>query len=135
MKSTLRLFAMACCSLGLSSGMANAGPITFVGEDLQLTANPTVRTNSDAAHAAFVLAASGIGSISTITFEAAPLGAFSNLTVAPGVAMNGTDVNGLQQTIRNTSDFPSYPSVDGSNTTSGGSHFVEMIGGSLVFTF
>jgi PEP-CTERM motif-containing protein len=135
MRSTLKLFTMACLSLGLSSGMANAGPITFVGEDLQPTANPTVRTNSDAAHAAFVIAASGIGSISTITFETAPLGPFTNLTVAPGVTMNGKDFTGLPQTIRNTSDFPAYPSVDGSNTTSGGSQFVEMFGGTLVFTF
>jgi hypothetical protein len=135
MRGTLKLFTVACLSLGLSSSVANAGPITFVGEDLQPTANPTVRTNSDAAHAAWVLAASGVGSISTITFETAPLGSFTNLTVASGVTMNGTDVSGLPETIRNTSDFPAYPSVDGSNTTSGGSQFVEMIGGTLVFTF
>jgi hypothetical protein len=135
MRSTLKLLTVACLSLGLSAGVANAGTITFVGEDLELTANPTVRTNSDAAHAAFVTAASLIGSISTITFETAPLGSFTNLTVASGVTMNGTDIFGNPQTIRNTSNFPSYPSVDGSNTTLGGSHFVEMQGGTLVFTF
>jgi hypothetical protein len=115
--------------------VANASPITFVGEDLQPNPGPTVRTNSDAAHAAFVAAASGIGSISTITFESAPLGAFTNLTVASGVTMNGTDDGGNPQTIRNTTNFPPAPSLDGSNTTSGGSEFVEMLGGSLVFTF
>src|SRR6202034_3941257 len=60
---------------------------------------------------------------------------FSSLTVAPGVTMTGKDVNGNNQTIRNSSNFPSFPSVDGSNTTPGGSQFVEMIGGTLTFTF
>jgi hypothetical protein len=130
-----KLFTVVCLWLGLSSGAADAGLMTFIGEDLQPTANPTIRTNSDAAHAAFVTAASGIGSIDTITFESSPLGPFTNLTVAPGVTMNGVDKDGNPLTIRNTTNFPSYPSVDGSNTTLGGSQFVEMIGGNLVFTF
>jgi hypothetical protein len=135
MSPAIKRFTMACLSLALLTVEARAGVITFVGEDLQPTANPTIRTNSDAAAAAFNLAASGLGSVSTITFEAAPLGSFTNLSVATGVSINGLDANGNPQTIRNTSNFPSYPSVDGSNTTSGGSRFVEMQGGTLVFTF
>ena len=106
-----------------------------MGEDLQPNPGPTVRTNSDAAAAAFRTAASALGPVGTITFESAPLGAFTNLTVAPGVSMNGTDLNGSPQTIRNTTGSPAFPSLDGSNTTAGGSQFVEMIGGNLTFTF
>ena len=120
---------------GLIAGRAHAAPTIFIGEDVQPSANPTVRTNADAAAASFRTAALGIGSIGTINFESAPLGAFTNLTVAPGVTISGTDGNGSAQTIRNTSNFPAFPSVDGYNTTTGGTQFVEMIGGTLTFTF
>jgi hypothetical protein len=121
--------------LGLTAGHARAGLTSFVGEDLQPNPGPTVRTNSDAAAAAFHTAALAVGPVGTITFESSPLGAFNNLTVAPGVAMNGVDLNGNAQTIRNTTNFPAAPSLDGSNTTAGGSQFVEMFGGTLTFTF
>jgi hypothetical protein len=130
-------FRCAICFVvfGLAASHARSALVSFVGEDFEPGADPTVRTNSDAAHAAFVAAASAIGPVSTITFEGAPLGSFTNLGVTPDVSMDGTDHNGNPQTIRNTSDFPSFPSVDGSNTTAGGSFFVEMQGGNLVFTF
>jgi len=83
----------------------------------------------------FATAAGALGATSLITFESAPLGSFSNLTVAPGVSINGSDVNSANQTIRNTSDFPTAPTLDGYNTTPGGAKFVEMIGGTLTFTF
>jgi hypothetical protein len=117
-----------------AAGSASAGVTTYVGEDLIFTAAPPATSaapNSLAAATAF--AATGANSL--ITFEGAPLGAFSNLTVAPGVAINGTDLSSANQTIRNTTNFPSYPSVDGFNTTPGGSYFVEMIGGNLTFSF
>ena len=60
---------------------------------------------------------------------------FSSLTVAPGVTISGADRNSANQTVRNTTNFPAYPSVDGFNTTPGGSYFVEIQGGSLTFTF
>jgi hypothetical protein len=128
-------FSMLLLGFGLISGQARAGLLTFVGEDLQPNPGPTIRTNSDAAAASFRSAALGVGSVGTITFESAPLGAFTNLTVAPGVTMNGTDLDGSPQTIRNTTGFPIAPSLDGSNTTPGGSQFVEMFGGTLTFTF
>ena len=114
---------------------ARAGLVTFIGEDLQPNPGATVRTNSDLAATAFRTAAQAIGPVGTINFEAAPLGAFTNLTVATGVTINGTDINGAAQTIRNTSNFPAFPSLDGSNTTAGGSQFVEMQAGTLTFTF
>src|SRR4029077_1230099 len=56
-------------------------------------------------------------------------------TVAPGVTMNGSDSFGANQTIRNTSNFPAAPQLDGYNTTSGGANFVEMVGGTVTFSF
>jgi hypothetical protein len=126
---------MILVGLGLMAGQARAAFMTFVGEDLQPNPGATVRTNSDAAAASFRTAASAVGPVGSITFESAPLGAFNNLTIAQGVTMNGTDLNGNAQTIRNTTNFPPAPSLDGSNTTAGGSQFVEMIGGTLTFTF
>ena len=114
---------------------ARAGLVTFIGEDLQPNPGATVRTNSDLAATAFRTAAQAIGPVGTINFESAPLGAFTNLTVATGVTMNGTDAFGAAQTIRNTSGSPMFPSLDGSNTTAGGSQFVEMQAGTLTFTF
>jgi hypothetical protein len=120
--------------LGLFTSQANAGVVTYIGTDLG--AGPSdPRPNSDAAAANFDAAAAALGSVSTISFESAPLGSFQNLTVAPGVSINGTDVNDTNQTIRNSTNFPPNPSLDGFNTTSGGSQFVEMMGGNLVFTF
>jgi hypothetical protein len=121
--------------VGLMSGHAHASLSTFVGEDIQPFPGSPVRTNSDAAAAAFQTAALTVGSVGIITFESAPLGAFTNLSVAPGVTVNGTDLNGNPQTIRNTTNFPPNPTLDGSNTTAGGSQFVEMLGGNLTFTF
>lgn len=91
--------------------------------------------NSTAAAAAFDSALAGLGTASLVTFEGLQLGSFSNLTIAPGVTLNGTDINGDNQTIRNTSNSPSFPTLDGYNTTPGGSYFVEVQGGTLTFTF
>ncbi len=126
--------ALAALLLGPLAAPASAALVTFAGADLGAgpgAAHPT----SSAAAASFDAAAATIGSASVITFESAPLGSFHNLTVAPSVSITGADVNNADQTIRNTSNFPPAPSLDGFNTTSGGANFVEMIGGNLVFTF
>jgi hypothetical protein len=134
MGRTTRHFVMVFVGLGLTASQAYAGLVTYVATDLG--AGPSSpRPNSDAMAATFDAAAAALGSVSIITFESAPLGSFNNLTVAPGVTINGTDVNANNQTIRNTSNFPSAPSLDGFNTTAGGSQFVEMMGGNLVFSF
>jgi len=91
--------------------------------------------NSAAAAASFDSAVAALGTASLVTFEGATLGSFSNLTIAPGATLNGTDINGNNQTIRNTSNSPSFPTLDGYNTTVGGSYFVEMQAGTLTFTF
>jgi hypothetical protein len=135
MRTIARRVAMTLIGLGLMAGPGRAGIVTYIGEDLQPTSSPTERTNSDAAAASFRAAALSMGAVNTINFESAPLGGFSFLTVAPGVLMDGQDVDSNPQTIRNTTNFPSYPSVDGSNTTPGGNTFVEVQGGELTFFF
>lgn len=125
------LVGAAVASMGAP---AYAAVTTYIGEDLIATAAPPAAAaapSSLAARNAFA----ATGPTSSITFEGAPLGAFSSLGIAPGVALTGTDYFGASQTIRNTTNFPSYPSVDGFNTSAGGSYFVEMLGGSLTFSF
>jgi hypothetical protein len=137
MKLHKSLLGSLCVAAGIvlgAAGSASAGVTPYVGEDLILVAAPPATSaapNSLAAATAF--AATGANSL--ITFENAPVGAFTSLTVAPGVTISGADDSFNNQTIRNTTNFPSYPSVDGFNTTPGGSQFVELIGGTLTFTF
>jgi hypothetical protein len=126
--------AALLCVLTCSVVSAFASPVPFVGEDIMPTTT-SAHPLSAAAAASFAAAAAGIGTVSTITFESAPLGSFSSLTVAPGVTLTGTDTNGANQTIRDTSNFPSGPTLDGYNTTPGGANFLEVQGGTVTFTF
>lgn len=134
MKYMMRQLGPTVAVLGLLVSPAHAGLVVFSAFDN--AAGPTdPRPLSNAAAASFDAAAAAIGPASTITFESAPVGSFHNLTVAPGVSINGTDAAGVDQTIRNTSNFPTNPALDGYNTTAGGANFVEMVAGNLVFTF
>ena len=99
-------------------------PITFTGEDLNAGPGASHPVSSAAA-AAFNTAASAIGTVSTITFESAPVGNFSSLVVAPGVTMTGTGYNGISQSVNSDYDH-AYPSLDGFNTTPGGKNFVQV---------
>jgi hypothetical protein len=121
-------------AVGLCPMAASAALVTYSGQDNPATvggANPV----SAAAALAFDTAVAGLGASSLITFEGATLGGFSNLAIAPGVTMSGSDFSGANQTIRNTTNFPAGPTLDGYNTTSGGSYFVEMLGGTVTFSF
>jgi hypothetical protein len=124
------LFAVLTCS----GVYASASIITFTGEDIVSTTT-SPHPNSAAAAASFAAAAGLIGTVSTITFESAPLGSFSSLTAASGVTVTGTDINGNNQTIRNTSNSPSFPTLDGFNTTPGGASFIEVQAGTVTFSF
>lgn len=108
--------------------------VVFTGADLGVLPSSPSGPNSTLAAANFDTAAALLGNVSIITFESAPVGSFTSLTVAPGVTISGTDRNGNNQAISNTFDA-TFPSLDGYNTTLGGSQFAEMLGGSLVFTF
>jgi hypothetical protein len=111
----------------------NAAVTIFTGTDAG--ANSTdPRPNSDAAAADFDAAAALLGTTPIITFEGSPLGAFVNLVVATGVSINGTDATGVNQTVVNA-PVGTPDRVFGYNTTAGGTQFVSMFGGNLVFTF
>jgi hypothetical protein len=120
--------------LSLTVFPASAGTITFTGADLGVLPGSPSGPNSTLAAANFDAAAALLGTESIITFESAPVGSFTSLLVAPGVTITGSDLNGNNQAISNTFDA-AFPSLDGYNTTPGGANFVEMMGGSLVFTF
>jgi hypothetical protein len=120
--------------LTLLGGPGSATVISFTGVDLGVSPSSPTGPNSSAAAASFDAAAAALGNVSIITFEGSPIGSFANLTVLPGVSINGTDVNGNSQTIHNAPN-PAFPPLDGYNTTLGGSEFGEMMGGNLVFTF
>jgi hypothetical protein len=108
----------------------NAGIITFTGSDTGAgSADP--RPNSNAAAASFDTAAAALGTENLITFESAPLGAFTNLTVATGVTINGTDYVGNPQTISATDQGPLFAY----NTTAGGSKYLYVYAGNVIFTF
>lgn len=122
-----------CTMLVISAGQARGALITYIGSDEG--ANSTdPRPNSDAAAASFDAAAALLGTMNTITFESSPLGSFTNLSVAPGVSMNGIDVNNSPQTILNA-PYGTPDRLFGYNTTSGGSQFASLFGGTLTFTF
>jgi hypothetical protein len=130
-KYSLAVSALAL--LGLSAASAAAAPTVYSGEDIMATTTSS-HPLSAAAAASFATAADMLGATLLITFEGAPLGSFSNLTVASGVTITGTDANGSNQTIRDMIDA-AFPTLDGYNTTPGGANFVEMIGGTLTFSF
>ena len=99
----------------------NAGIVTFTGTDTG-AGSSSPRPNSIAAAASFDTAASALGTENLITFESAPIGAFTNLTVATGVTINGTDYQGNPQTISGTDQGALF----GYNTTAGGSTYTCM---------
>jgi hypothetical protein len=126
-----RILAAGITAAVLLSGSAYAAIVTFSGIDVGANGRPI--PNSDAAAANFDTAAAALGTKSIITFESAPLGSFTNLLVAPGVTINGTDFLGSPQTISNLTACTG--ALCGTNTTVGGSKFLFVNGGSVTFTF
>ena len=65
-----------------------------------------------------------LGAVNLITFEAAPLGTFTSLLIAPGGTLTGTNIGGGDQEIRNT-PVGSPDRLFGYNTTAVGSRFAS----------
>ena len=130
--------AAIAVALVLGAAPAHAALITFTGADDgagSLAAAP----NSVAAAGNFD-AAVAAGTEHTITFESSPLGLFSSLAPASGVSLTGTNVNGNDQSIVNTTSNinitpPCTNASCGYNTTSGGSNFLLLFGGTATFSF
>jgi len=120
--------------LALATSTAIASPIVFSGTDPG--ANDTdPRPNSNATAASFDAAASGLGTLNIITFESSPVGAFTNLEVAPGVFLSGTAYTGVNEQLILNAPYGDPDSLFGYNTTSGGANFAFINGGFLTFTF
>ena len=134
MSITLKLVTAGLIGLSLTVLPASAALVTYTGADLNVLPSSPSGPNSTLAANNFGAAAALLGTVSVITFESAPLGAYTTLTVAPGVTISGSNINGANQSINNTPDA-AFPSLDGYNTTPGGSHFAEMMGGTLTFSF
>jgi hypothetical protein len=128
------ILAGAVGLVAITVAPASAALVTFTGEDIMPTTS-SPHPNSAMAAANFDASVTALGGGSLVTFENAALGSFSNLAIAPGVTMNGTSAGGANQTMRDTSNFPSFPTLDGYNTTPGGAEFVEVQGGTLTFSF
>jgi PEP-CTERM motif len=126
-------------TLALGSAPAHAALITFTGTDDgagSLAAAP----NSVAAAASFDAAVAALGTKNTLTFESSPLGTFSSLTLASGVGLTGSDINGNNQSIVNTTSNinitpPCTNASCGYNTTSAGANFLLLFGGTATFSF
>src|SRR5688572_15345031 len=78
--------------------IAQAAPTVYSGSD-NGAGSGDARPNSNTAASSFDTAASSLGSVNVIDFESAPLGSFTNLVVAPGVTINGSDYSSNPQTI------------------------------------
>jgi hypothetical protein len=133
------ILAALTVTLALGAASAQAALITFTGTDDgagSLSAAP----NSVAAAASFDAAIAALGTRNTLTFESSPLGTFSSLALASGVGLTGSNVNGNNQSIVNTTSNinitpPCTNSSCGHNTTSGGAQFLLLFGGTATFSF
>ena len=132
--SVRRNLLPAVCLCALFGSRASATSMTFTSEDLGVGPG-SAAPNSAVSAASFYAAAAALGPVSIITFENSPIGSFSSLNVAPGVALSGADAIGGYQSILNSPAFPANPSLAGFNTTPGGANYASMDGGSLVFDF
>ena len=130
MRQSLRFPVLACLATLLLVGTGFAGITnTYSGFDSGSGSTAT-NTNSDAAALAFDTAT---GSLPIVTFESAPLGAFSSLVVAPGVTLTGSDFSSSNQSIINTTLCTN--ALCGYNITPAGSQWADAFGGTLTFTF
>lgn len=118
--------------LGLVAASSNASIVVYTGGDPGNSTDP--RPNSLAAALAFDTAASGFGTVNLIDFESAPVGPFSSLNVGGGVTLSGLSFASNNQEILSAPMSPP-DGLFGFNTTSGGTHFVSMNGGTLTFSF
>lgn len=136
MKLTSALLVAAAGFVGLGVGnQVRAQLLTYSGGDPGANStNP--RPVSNATAATFDAAASALGTENLITFEAAPVGAYSSLVVAPGVTLTGTDYTGdfSSQSILNA-PISTPDSLFGYNTTVGGENFAFINGGFITFSF
>ena len=110
----------------LMAPAVKASVITYVGGDVGATSGDP-RPNSNNAAASFDAA---VSDETIIDFESSPLGAFSSLALTPGASISSSTSASVLNVAEGTPD-----SLFGYNTTSGGSQYVSLFGGSLTFSF
>src|SRR6266403_774684 len=130
---------LAMVAFALVTTPAHAGLTLFTGADDGAGSLATA-PNSAAAAASFDAAVAALGTEHIITFESSPLGLFSSLAPASGVNLTGTNVNGNDQSIVNTTSNinitpPCTNGLCGYNTSAGGSNFLLLFGGPATFSF
>jgi hypothetical protein len=130
---------LATLALTAATVPAQAGLTLFTGAD-DAAGSLANAPNSVAAAVSFDAAVAALGIEYSITFENSPLGAFSSLSLGSGITLTGANVNNNDQSIVNTtSDINITPSCSnatcGYNTTSGGSKFLLLFGGTATFSF
>jgi len=129
--SKLRI-ALAAVAFAVSAGIAQASTITFSGQDDGASTGGPFPISS-AAQAAFLASAATHGPTSTITFEGLATGFYSPVAAAPGVSVAisapnfGVGFSGINNTT--------LGNLFGFNTTSGGSQWLGVPGGSATFAF
>ena len=114
----------------LSATHASAAPITFIAMDPGVGPNGA-HPLSDAAAASFAVAAGAIGTTQLITFESVALGTISNTAIGNGIVLTQT---GGGSSISNA-PYSTPANLYGFDTTSGGSHYVNVYGSSVTFSF
>src|SRR6266478_1711817 len=130
---------LAIVAFALVTTPAHAGLTLFTGADDGAGSLATA-PSSAAAAASFDAAVAALGTEHIITFESSPLGLFSSLAPASGVNLTGTNVNGNDQSIVNTTSNinitpPCTNGLCGYNTSAGGSNFLLLFGGTATFSF
>ena len=133
------ILAAITVAFALGVAPAHAAVVAFTGSDDGAGSLATA-PNSVAAAASFDAAVAALGTKNILTFESSPLGTFPSLTLGSGVSLTGTNVNGNNQGIVNTtSDInitpPCTNAACGFNTTPGGSNFLLLFGGTATFSF
>jgi hypothetical protein len=125
-----------CCAafvaLSLAASGASASIITYSGsDDGALVTHPF--TESDAAKASFEAVASGLGTLTTITFEGLDTGFNSVFVAAPGVSVALTGLN-YGNGFTGISDY-SIGNLYGFNTTASGSKWLGFPEATATFSF
>src|SRR6266436_6455553 len=130
---------LAMVAFALVTTPAHAALILFTGADDRAGSLATA-PDSTVAAANLDAAVAALGIEHTITFESSPLGLFFSLAPASGISLTGTNVNGNDQSIVNTTSNinitpPCTNALCGYNTTPGGSNFLLLFGGTATFSF
>lgn len=130
----MRSFTPVAALIGtlVLAGGAQAAPITFIGSDAGATSLATM-PSSVAASTAFNAAASLLGPVSLIDFEAVALQDIESTAIGLGVSLEDSDAFGTDRIRAGVGDCGF--ALCGGNTTVAGSHYAEAFGGDLTFSF